>query len=84
MATVKIHQAGSDDFGAETPARRIVAAASHAVEVMDEPTAALQSHDIENLYARLGDDGNEAAQLGVLEHFAPTPRDQAEVELKNG
>jgi hypothetical protein len=40
--------------------------------------------ELRALYARLGDDGNEAAQLGVLEHFSPMPRAEAEAELKNG
>ncbi len=39
--------------------------------------------ELRALYARLGDDGNEAAQLGVLEHFSPKPRAEAETELKN-
>jgi len=40
--------------------------------------------ELRALYARLGDDGNEAAQLGVLEHFMPQPAAEAEAELKNG
>ncbi len=42
--------------------------------------------ELRALYARLGDDGNDAAQLGVLEHFMPTPvaDAEAEAELKNG
>ena len=40
--------------------------------------------ELRALYARLGDDGNDAAQLGVLEHFMPPPAAAAEAELKNG
>lgn len=40
--------------------------------------------ELRALYARLGDDGNDAAQLGVLEHFMPKPAAEAEAELKNG
>lgn len=40
--------------------------------------------ELRALYARLGDDGNDAAQLGVLEHFLPPPACEAEAELKNG
>jgi hypothetical protein len=40
--------------------------------------------ELRALYARLGDDGNEAAQLGVLEHFLPPPPAEAEAALKNG
>lgn len=131
MATVKIHHAGSGEVAAETPSRRIVAAASHTVEVtgadgraitlkkpaplarLDFAKAAGSAEinqlylaevmhlpyvaaidgavvvtpasegELRALYARLGDDGNEAAQLGVLEHFSPKPRAEAETELKN-
>lgn len=40
--------------------------------------------ELRALYARLGDDGNDAAQLGVLEHFMPRLPGEAEAELKNG
>ena len=40
--------------------------------------------ELRALYARLGDDGNDAAQLGVLEHFMPKAAGEAEAELKNG
>ena len=40
--------------------------------------------ELRALYARLGDDGNDAAQLGVLEHFMPASAAAAEAELKNG
>jgi hypothetical protein len=40
--------------------------------------------ELRALYARLGDDGNEAAQLAVLEHFLPPPPAEAEAALKNG
>ncbi len=40
--------------------------------------------ELRALYARLGDDGNDAAQLAVLEHFLPPPAAEAEAQLKNG
>jgi hypothetical protein len=40
--------------------------------------------ELRALYARLGDDGNDAAQLAVLEHFLPPPAAEAEAALKNG
>jgi hypothetical protein len=40
--------------------------------------------ELRALYARLGDDGNDAAQMGVLEHFMPAPAAEAEAALKNG
>jgi hypothetical protein len=40
--------------------------------------------ELRALYARLGDDGNEAAQSGVLEHFLPPSAVEAEAALKNG
>ncbi len=40
--------------------------------------------ELRALYARLGDDGNDAAQLGVLEHFLPPSATAAEADLKNG
>ncbi len=40
--------------------------------------------ELRALYARLGDDGNDAAQSGVLEHFLPAPAAEAEAALKNG
>ena len=40
--------------------------------------------ELRALYARLGDDGNDAAQAGVLEHFLPPPAAEAETQLKNG
>lgn len=40
--------------------------------------------ELRALYARLGDEGNDAAQLGVLEHFLPPLPAEAETALKNG
>lgn len=36
--------------------------------------------ELRALYARLGDEGNEAAQLGVFEHFVPKDGDQEAVK----
>ena len=56
------------------------------VAAIDGVTVASPASDgeLRALYARLGDDGNDAAQLGVLEHFMPKPAADAEAELKNG
>jgi len=56
------------------------------VAAIDGVTVASPASDgeLRALYARLGDDGNYAAQLGVLEHFLPPSATEAEAELKNG
>ena len=56
------------------------------VAAIDEVSVVSPASDgeLRALYARLGDEGNEAAQAGVLEHFLPVPVREAEAELKNG
>lgn len=56
------------------------------VAAIDGVTVASPASDgeLRALYARLGDDGNDAAQMGVLEHFMPRAAGEAEAELKNG
>jgi len=39
--------------------------------------------ELRALYARLGDEGNEAAQIGVYANFMPSAQNGAEGELKN-
>ena len=54
-----------------------------AIDGEPVPTPATEG-ELRALYARLGDDGNEAAQQGVLDHFLPPPPAEAEAALKNG
>ncbi len=44
------------------------------------PTPSTEA-ELRALYARLGDDGNEAAQRGLVEHFMP--KDDGDEGLKN-
>jgi hypothetical protein len=39
--------------------------------------------ELRALYARLGDEGNEAAQLGVYRNFIPQTAEAGDAELKN-
>ena len=50
-----------------------------------EPVASPATEgELRALYARLGDEGNEAAQRGVLDHFLPPGIEAEEAALKNG
>jgi hypothetical protein len=55
------------------------------VAAIDGDTVPTPSSDAELrvLYARLGDEGNEAAQLAVFEHFVPKTTSAAEDLVKN-